>query len=279
MSEDPLWTIDDLAARYELEPQLRDVFVEGIFDQDVLCACFKTKPNFQRVCYPINSVSIPPDVLKKHKLTDGNKQRVIALALELDKGAEKIAYRCLIDSDLDHWIDPNIATISLVRTKYSSLDLYFFSEDFLKNLLVTVAKTKIVDWTNFFSSFVEVLKDLYAFRLADAHMDLHLSWTDWSKCLSRKGSTLVLDSGDYITRVLLTNAKGKLRPDFKTENDNWRNQLNTDPRLCIRGHDFVELMAWVITKFGGRREFSTPNAIEGLFVLAAKEASEVLELL
>ena len=29
-------TIDELAARYELEPELNDVFVEGVFDRDVL---------------------------------------------------------------------------------------------------------------------------------------------------------------------------------------------------------------------------------------------------
>ena len=30
------WTVDELLARYELEPDLLDVFVEGRFDQEVL---------------------------------------------------------------------------------------------------------------------------------------------------------------------------------------------------------------------------------------------------
>ena len=32
-------TISELLARYELEPSLRDVYVEGVFDREVITRC------------------------------------------------------------------------------------------------------------------------------------------------------------------------------------------------------------------------------------------------
>lgn len=277
MFDDPQWTIDDLIIRYDLEPELKDVFVEGCFDQDILHACFKAEGNDQRICYPIKSVNISNDLLKQYDLTDGNKQRVIVLAMELDASVKNASCKCLVDSDLEIWIEQKLIAAYLVRTKFTSLDLYFFSENLLKKLLLTSGKAKIQDWTLFFNSFISTLKDLYALRLADNQLKLHLKWTQWKKCLSKAESTIEFDATDYSKRVLLANDHGKSIVDFSASFREWREKLTEDPRLCIRGHDFIEAISWVIGKFGGKKEFSTPDAVEGLFLLVAEEASEILK--
>ncbi len=277
MTADPQWTIDDLVTRYYLEPALRDVFVEGYFDQDVLQACLRSAGDDERVCYPIDSVELPNCMLERYDLTEGNKQRVMALALELDAAVEDASCKCLVDSDLDLWITSTLTTPYLVRTKFTSLDLYFFTEELLKRLLLTVGKAKIHDWTQFFESAVSVLKDLYALKLADCELGLCLRWTNWEKCLEKKSSSIEIDVVDYATRVLLANKRGRDAEAFIKSFRDWRGKLTIDPRLCIRGHDFVEIVSWAIGKFGGKKEFATPDAIEGALLLVAENATEVLD--
>lgn len=59
----PRWTIDDLIARYELEPQLHDVFVEGEFDKDVLTECFRNVGTTHAVAYAVDTVEISDELL------------------------------------------------------------------------------------------------------------------------------------------------------------------------------------------------------------------------
>lgn len=76
------WTIDELLARYELEPHLSDVFVEGTFDKEVLTQAFSsTSERF--TFYEINVVNVPKDTVERYGLSSGNKQRLMALAQEL----------------------------------------------------------------------------------------------------------------------------------------------------------------------------------------------------
>lgn len=277
MSVEPKWTLDDLVTRYDLEPKLRDVFVEGTFDQEVLHACFKASGDERRICYPIDVVDIPSEILRRHALTDGNKQRVMALAIEFDSAVEGASCKCLVDSDLDYWVGQKITASYLIRTKFTSLDLYFFSEELLKRLLINSAKAKITDWTAFFDSLIGVLKDLYALRLVDSELDLRLKWSSWEKCVERNAAIISFDVNDYMKRVLLTNKQAKIRTKFAELFQGWRAKLTTDPRLCIRGHDFIEVVSCVIGKFGGRRVFSTPEWVEGAFLLVAEEALDVLD--
>lgn len=277
MTADPQWTIDDLITRYYLEPELRDVFVEGYFDQDVLQACFKFAGDDERICYPIDSVEVPNCLLERYDLTEGNKQRVMALALELDAAVENASCKCLVDSDLDFWIVSRLTAPYLVRTKFTSLDLYFFTEELLKRLLLTAGRAKIRDWTQFFESVVSVLKDLYALRLADYELRLCLRWTSWVRCLEKRSSTISLDTLDYANRVLISNGRGRDAETFIKSFNDWRKKLTVDPRLCIRGHDFVEIVSLAIGKFGGKKELATPDAIEAALLLVAEKASEVLD--
>ncbi|NEX81055.1 hypothetical protein [Aeromonas rivipollensis] len=280
MSAEPAWTIDELITRYDLEPSLKDVIVEGLFDQDILNRCFFKIGDTARICYPIDTINVPQDLLSKHNLTDGNKQRVIALSKELESSLSEIelGYRCLVDSDLDLWIAAKINAKNLVRTKYTSLDLYFFDESFLKYFFISVVKSKIINWSVFFNSFIDSLKSLYAIRLADHQLNTNLDWTSWSRCIVKEKSGLIkLDSQEYIKRVLNKNSKiSELDAFLKAYND-WKGLLIKDPRLCIRGHDFIDLTSWVVGKFSANKSFTTPEAITTSLLLVAENAIDIID--
>ena len=139
MSQDNRWSIQELVARYELEPELADLFVEGTFDKEVLtqsCASDRIRPTF----YEIDAVDVPSSVLAKHGLSHGNKQRVIALSKELSCLAETARVICLVDKDLDHWFAPLTNTQRLRWTSFCSLECHFLTAETIRDIAVTTGR-------------------------------------------------------------------------------------------------------------------------------------------
>lgn len=265
----PRRSIDDLKLRYELEPSLNDVFVEGSFDREILTACFRDANDTSRVVYTIDSVDVPEAVLRKHSLTEGNKQRVIALAKELGD-LQDIHCRFLVDRDTDHWFEDLVKSQGLLWTKYCSLELYFFTEELLEKLIVNVSKCKIGDWKEFVISFCGVLVALYVARLVDRELDLNLKWIDFDKSLCFKSGVLLLDFDSYVSKVLNKNAKMSSLVDFRAKSEEWHVRCaSADYKMAIRGHDFVQLLAWTIKNGRGNTAWGTEEAIERAFVLVA----------
>lgn len=271
MTEIARRTIDELVVRYELEPTLQDVFVEGQFDYDVLSNCFRCHGHADRTVYPIDSVDISPAILSGHDLTDGNKQRVIALARELAQLPEDCRYRCFVDRDLDHWFDLLEETPRLVWSDYCSIELYFLSDNMLQQILMASAKCKITNWNEYFTSLINTLRYLYAARLADRELGWSLKWITADRCLSVNGSRIDFDFSDFIERVLLANGKMGDSNQFRGSVHDWTNRLSGDCRNYIRGHDLTNLLAWSVHHFRGIKAFSSPVAIERILVLLSSQ--------
>lgn len=272
-------TINELLARYELEPELNDIFVEGKFDQEVFSNYFRGSKQLNRMVYEIDSVEVPAEFLLKHGLTEGNKQRVIALSRELAKLPPESLCHCLVDRDLDHWFGPLESTDRLTWTEFCSIELHFFSDEILHDVLITTAKAKIIDWEKYTKSLIEALRNLYALRLADRELDWSLEWLPIDKYLSHQNSQIDLDLKNYIARLLQKNGKVKASKQFINSISVWQGKLSGDPRNYIRGHDFVELLAWTVNKFRGLKEFSKSLTIERLFVLLAPKVPGLVSAL
>lgn len=265
MSDLPRRTIDDIKTRYFVEPTLRDIYVEGYFDRLVLNSWCENNNDKNFVPYEIDSVDIPFDILKKHGLTEGNKQRVIALAKELDE-LQCDSYRCLVDKDFDHWLD-NIEQIpNLIWTDFCSLEMYFFSEQLIKRILIDISNSKIKDWDSFYTSFVVVLKQLYCIKLSDRILNIGGDWCDIKKSLNSSKDTLTFDYSGYIKKNLISFGKSAEFSKFIDLFDEWLIKLDCDPRLCIRGHDFVDLMSSAIKEYKGIKNFQEAEALQRMLL-------------
>ena len=97
----PKRSIQELRMRYKLEPHLKDIYVEGKFDKDLLTAVFALNNIHDRIVYDINSVNVPSEIMIEENLTSGNKQRVICLARKTSNLSPDCNFRCLVDKDLD----------------------------------------------------------------------------------------------------------------------------------------------------------------------------------
>lgn len=278
MNDIPRKTIQYLKDLYFLEPTIKDIFVEGCYDARIISNWCKDNNDLNVVAYDIDAVDISFDILQKYSLTEGNKQRVIALAYELAE-LNSSAYSCLVDKDLDHWLDELVEVPRLFWTDYCSLELYFFNEDDLKRVIIDVAQSKIVNWPGFYSSFISVLKDLYSIRLADKEINLNLEWIKFERCLSIKNNSWHFDVEEYFRRVLMANRQMRNFENFNDRRVHWLGVLNGDPRNYIRGHDFVELLALSNEKFKGLKSFHDVDAITSIFVFLSKSVDELLRRL
>ncbi|MBS7243190.1 MAG: hypothetical protein KIG98_02430 [Comamonas sp.] len=263
-------TINDLIIRYELEPSLKDIFVEGLFDKEILGQYAKSHEHNDISFYEIDSVDVPHDLLKKYHLTDGNKQRVIALANELEILGESSKVFCLVDKDLDHFFEEIKDKGRLRWSIFCSIEGHYLSEQTITDIIFTLGKAKIIDSQAFMRSLEITLKKLYALRLSDRKLSLNLNWVALKKYLKKKGDEVDFNHNSYINSLLNANSKMQYLADFKKEFEDWILKVNCDIRDCSRGHDYTQILAWSIEAFGGQKEFSTSAAIERLFVLLAR---------
>jgi hypothetical protein len=262
------WSIDELRTRYELEPQLSDFFVEGMFDREVLSQVPFSKEN-NLAFYEVDTVDISENILNKYGLTTGNKQRVIALSRELESLPKESKVNCLVDRDLDHWFGELPVFARLKWSIYCSLEFHFLTEKCISDILIVAGSAKINNLNNFIKSLQTVLKLLYALRLADRELSLQLDWPPFRKHLSTKTDSIVLNINSYTVSLLTSNGQGKKLHTFEECRDKWISQLNCDIRLCARGHDYTELLSWAMNNFNGKKELASLVAIERLFLLLA----------
>ena len=269
MSPDNRWSINELLARYELEPELVDIFVEGTFDKEVLSHSTSTHrdgPTF----YEINTVDVPSVLLERHALTLGNKQRLIALSKELCRLPEDSKVVCLVDRDLDHWFGEIAGTRRLKWTMFCSLESHFLTSETIKDIAITTCRVKVTRLDQFTDSLLSTLRLLYALRLADRELELNLKWVALRKYLKRVEDAVMFDTKKYTIALLTSNSMGSWKDRFESATSEWVKKLTCDIRLASRGHDYTALLAWAISAFGGEKEMANEVAVERLFVLLAK---------
>lgn len=269
-------TINELAARYYLEPELADVYVEGVYDRDLLTAALHEKQRRVVSIYSIDTVDVPVSILASHCLSSGNKQRVIALSKELKRMLDgEYGYVCLVDRDFDHWLGEVKNTRNLRWSKFASLDLHLFREDILYDLICVGCRAKIDNFQVYLRSLNEVLSELYLLRLADKCLEWSMRWITPARCLHLEDGKIIFDSEDYILKLLNKNGRSHFRDEFYQLLDLWRAKLQGEIRLRIRGHDLVNIVAWSIKRTNGVAEVSSESAVYRMFVLMAKNNSDL----
>ncbi|MDE9483374.1 DUF4435 domain-containing protein [Xenorhabdus bovienii] len=278
MSDLPRRTIEDIKTRYFVEPNLHDIYVEGDFDKLVLNSWCEKNNEKSIVPYEIDSVDIPYEVLEKYGLTEGNKQRVIALAKELQE-LQCDNYKCLVDKDLDHWFNAVEEVPQLIWTDFSSLEMYFFSEQLIKTIVMDISNSKIKNWEVFYESFLVVLKQLYCIKLSDRYLKINVSWCDIKKSLNSVNSKLTFDYIGYINKNLISFGHKHRSDEFIEIFHEWLKKLDCDPRLCIRGHDFVELMSNAIREYRGMKNFQEANALQRILLAFIDEINHLVQQL
>ena len=241
-------TIDELKMRYVLEPDLRDLYVEGPQDKGLLEWYLNQLGHSDITVIEINHVAIERELLNHHGLPGGNKNRLIALALELDKsfGNTIPTVRCVVDADFDFILSPTSSAYHLLRTDYTSLDLYSFNETSLTKVIAVGLNIQGQNSELILCNLSPVLKDLFIIRAANTVLGWSMRWIRFTRHCRLGGDEIHFDRAQFVTNYLVNNGKGGRRDEFESECNRLTSAVPQDDRQCIRGDDFVELLGWYL---------------------------------
>ena len=244
-SGDERRTIEELATRYELEPTLRDIYVEGGFDVSVVGEVLTQAGCYDAAVYEINVVDIPPEVLVKHNLPDGNKGRVMALCFELDPQiATPAQVSGLVDRDYDRVVGREYANRLLVFTDYSCMEMYFFDELVIARFCRIFVRRNGELATQLIQELTPILRDLFFIRATNEALQLGLHWLDADKQCAIQNGALELNRKTFVQRYLNKNAMLHELGRFNETLESFqRTSDERETRHQINGHDFVRLLA------------------------------------
>lgn len=139
MSGIPRQSIDEIVTKYELHPDLFDVFVEGDFDRDFIYEFLDAVGLRGDISvYAIDAIEVPPEEVLSAGLGHGsNKSRVLALAWVLRKKLSKVRPNivCIVDADLDRLFGRLRDWTYVHHTDYTCMEMYSLNLTTLRKFL------------------------------------------------------------------------------------------------------------------------------------------------
>jgi hypothetical protein len=276
--EDPInWTLDELTALYQLHPELCDVYVEGDSDQGLVSWFLEEKGRKRTAVYPASVVTLPPELVLAHGLPHPSRRsEAIVLALELEvRCSPNLHVTAIADLDFDCVLKKHRTGALLLFTDYTSMEMYAFSAPIVSKLLRILAPRAKITGAEVLSRITELLKTLFALRLANHELGFGLTWLSHAKCTRLKNGEIQFDFEDYVARYLNAGGKRAHSTMFGDKVGEIKRRLLADARLQIRGHDFIEVLAWYLCKSFKSCKDLTPNHLKGL--LMVQLAAEDLE--
>lgn len=259
--------IDELITLYELEPNIRDIYVEGSFDK-CLIEWFLGKHN-QASCavYEIDTVDISADLLFDEGLVDNNRSRVIFLALYLCRCLPTSKnLTCIADRDFDALLNQgNFECESLLFTDYTSMDIYLINEAILEKFFRLVIRVPELTAKDAINNLSHTLEQLFLIRAANQVLELNMEWLGFERCCKVKAGKIYFQAEDFVQRYLNKNSKLPEKEKFISKiNELSINDLS-DIRHKIRGKDFIELLCLYIKDHLSkiRQKFSDSEVVRG----------------
>jgi hypothetical protein len=244
-----LRTIPELVARYKLEPSIRDVFVEGRTDVQLIGRVLRASGLRDVIPYEIRTVDIPPRDLVAGGYEDGAKGRVLYLAFEFDRALppRTRAVSCVADRDYDYLLGKIYTSTFLLFVDYSCSEMYAFDEPTLDEVIRCVQPSHPKPAGIIIAALSVVLGTLFTLRATNIQLGLGLSWLEsFTDDCAVNGEGIDFDLESFLTRYLNTRGKIGRRQAFLVAFTALRAILAPDHRFSINGHDLVALLAWYL---------------------------------
>ncbi|WP_445631756.1 hypothetical protein [Nostoc sp. DSM 114167] len=258
-------TLDELVTRYELEPELCDIYVEGKTDKLLIEWFLDQKEHQGFAVYEIDTVEIPTPLLFEQGLKDNNRSRVIALALYInDKLSETpLHITCVADKDFDWLFGKEYQCDLLLFTDYSCLEMYLFNEAVLDKYLRLALRLSQPKAREVLNQLSRVLEDLFLIRATNEALSLNMRWLEKvSECckLNKNNYQVQFDLKTFITKYLNSNSNRSQESRFITKLEELRAKELIEIRYKIHGHDFTELLCWYIRPYLGKEIKNSYNS-------------------
>ena len=249
-------SIDYIIATYELEPQVRELWVEGPTDRMFLQWFFDQKSLHRVHVYEIDLADIGSQVCAKHGLRPSKRSQVIALALECEQRLElRHNHLCLVaDRDFDAVWGFTHSSKYLFYTDHSCLDGYFMNEKTLhKALQIVGCGISGKPGTRFFESVVTVLRDLFCISASNVSLDWSMRSMEIKKYLQYDGNAVKFRSGSYIDRYLKSSSRFGQKSEFERKLQEVRKRSCKAGVVYLCSDHLHQVLPWIVQQCGGSK--------------------------
>ena len=248
--------------KYKLNPESRDIYVEGPSDKDFFSYFFNKCENCTDVEFidieSIDFKNVANDILEKGYDGNSNRDKVIYLMERLEK--EKACYtRGIIDKDVLSHTRGLPKNQYILHTDNSCLEMYFFSKE-------NVEKVQKLSFSKISNATVEkIMKDLVvlsALRIMEKRENIPLTKPkeekDFVKYLNyvSKEKCVEFNFEKYLN-VLFMNYNTKLnkeRRKIEKKIQEYKKEIdNDDIRDNLNGHEFIYYLTYCIQKYEGKK--------------------------
>jgi len=273
MEEENRRTIDELITRYTLEPELRDLYVEGAIAKSTFDWFFTKRDCRSITIFEIDSVQIPASLVYSYGLEPGNREELIVLSLELERLLEKDAeyLLCVVDSDFDLLLGYKYSSRYLLYSEYTCVDLCFCSEEAIGNLFTLGIRHLPCAVETLLANLAEVLQNVFLIRAANEKLNWKMQWIGFVTCCSIESNLVVFNRDEFIKRYLDNANRSKEFGKFISVCKEIRSVNVESFKHRIRGHDFHELLGWYISRKSGKKgsKYRDPAIVRTAIVTAA----------
>lgn len=254
-------TIKEVITLYELEPDIRDIYVEGITDKLVLDR-FIEKYSFDDINVKLISDIDFSEINDKYsfEIRRNNKNKLIALSkeiLESEKVEEINNLTIIIDKDFDIIFNSLEINKYIKYTDYNSIELYLFNINSINNFFKhckgfpTTAEDTLKSLTN-------ILKD--CFILGAVFYENKIGKddrVDYLKSIEIKKTNISFCLKKHLIKDLNKLAKiNELNSYEKRIKNIIEKTIKLEEKDLIRGHDFIEIFHEYFTKVKKELDFN-----------------------
>jgi hypothetical protein len=242
-AEDERFSIDALIARYENEPTLREIFVEGRSEREVFEAFVEKRPARVLSVFSIDDVNVPRDIVEA-RFGSGNRGRVVALAHQLSASliATARAPYCIADKDLNTVLDSDIDCGRLWFSDYACLESYLFDSDNFRRIIRSFFGIEFSE--DEYDALVAACNQLYLVRAARTVLEPKLALVDIRGSLNIRDGEIYFDLQDYLNRFLVSRRRDMLTPFNEAIVELSRREAD-DPRNRIHKDDLAVIACWL----------------------------------
>ena len=244
----------------DLEPRLRDVYVEGRSDQQLFMWYFREAGISVSGVYAVDDrAEVPSDQVLAAGAEVGPRGRIVGLAHAASLwNMSHPGITCIVDADRSLLV-PESAIPGLLLTDYAAIEGYLFQARPLDQFLQLVVGTD-VESRSVIDLVTPALNDLYVVRAV-----LHLEGPNvrlierFQRCCSLRRGVWEVNTDELISRSLAAAGASQERERVISQYAVYRNQMPSDPSVAIRGHDIAPML---IEALELRNDLAKPDVVE-----------------
>jgi len=269
-------TLNEINTLYALEPDICDVYVEGVTDKCFVDWYLRRKGHNNVTVYPIDVIEVPQDVLMTHCLSAKlNRAKVIALSCELTRQqTTRRRVMCVIDRDSDDGIDVLSANPYLFVTDGNSLELYALTPAVIEKFLLVALAGFPIAADNLIQKLATILEAVFSIRQTNERLKLGMQWIPFCSYINIDMPSISFRESAFIRAYLHKNGKWQHHDQFVAMKNEVLCALSPDVSRRMRGHDLAELLHIVVRKFRKNRAFTSSAVLEGC-LMATIEARDL----